>query len=224
MKRPTHPVHWPSQDKVKFAVRARSDNDRLHAFRRIGVSYIYLLLLKNIGRCPTEGSQGASVQARSGDGVTQGAHQLIWELTVDRANIHELGGLNDRQKAAAIYCASQVSVIAAVYNKADNYIEKTARPKFLKLAQDVVLGNLQDRAEIWRDLIVLFADACSEGLTWADSCIENGLKVDENEVIKNILVQHRVDVLSLLSRADRVAHRDVDFWLDKIVRGAFRFE
>ena len=207
----------------RFIVRAPNQNDRNHGKKRIGLTYIYLLIIQRLvqdGRLPVGRFEAApmSLQAKGSHGHNQAAHQLLGELTIAGQHLYSLPGLTFDEQRALTYCTSAVSDIHKLYNFADNYLETWSRPAFVTLANDILFGRISDRETLWNRIIDIVSISCVNAKSDVD--IRHRV-VGERDPVKAILEQYRTDALALRGRAHSVAGAGVDHWIREIRTGAF---
>lgn len=198
-----------------YRIRAPNVSWQDHGKKRIVVSYIYLLILRQLRQQGIIRANAlletveSTLQARRGSQGNQGAHQLLRELRVGNTLIYHLPNIGPYVTATLVYCSAAVSDIPTAYNDADGLIEISIRPEFLRLAMACVSDAPPGNGEIFRTLCDNFVTACQRAK----------LRSQDGNV-DGILDGHIGDAKQLRSRADAYSRHDLNHWLDLINREA----
>jgi hypothetical protein len=238
-------VTWVGPERFKVIRNQQVDN---HATRRIGVSYIYLMILRElrIRNCIRVGAPldivRPTLQSCRGNQAdhTEGAHQLLRELACDDVCIYLLPGLTPEEKAALVYCTSTVTVVPSVYNTVDGLIEVQIADDFLALARLVVSEQPPDNSMLWDRLLEAFCDAVSDAAyhqgiycsllegreqfllnPYCAEAVELYSLIDNCKAALAMLKEYYRQAAELRARKSRVTIRDLMYWINMIRRNGF---
>jgi len=219
-----------------YAISAKNLVEKTHCKKRIGISFIYLMILQDlVERFPVQvrGAECAlttmaTLQTKSGSGPTQAAHQVIGELQLGGVYLYNLLFLNPRERKALVYCTAAVSVIDRAYNIADFNLEQFARPAFLQLAVRVQMGEPIMAGNLWGNIIQIVIDSCAPAIERVKTLFNNDLAENRRynttqfEIAK-ILEGYKSAALEALDQRNRVEQFSTNDWIGLILRGGFKY-
>lgn len=116
----------PMMGDDTYHIKARNISVTSHARKRIIISYVYLLVLRELRTQSLIAADAqlkvtpATLQAKRSSAPNQAAHQLLRELMVDNGALYRLDGISPEIKKTLVYCSSATSDINAEFNRADN--------------------------------------------------------------------------------------------------------
>lgn len=214
-----------------YIVKAKHQSESKHFGKRILVTYLYLLILRELslrGALPDGSALSVpmTLQANKGHGENQCAHQLLGELTVGGRHIYTLLGLTKLERRSIIYCTSAVSDIHKSYNFVDGYIEKNGRDYYTHLANRIIMegraGRALNQTLIWSEVIEIF----SKALTHAKPQIYATTKPNETQhkdrMIK-IIEDHIDKIIKIKAKYELPYHAEktVEMLMEEISKRAF---
>jgi hypothetical protein len=145
----------------------------------------------------------ASVQARTGKGKakTEGSHLLLREVSFGGTYVYDLDNIPQGLKGALVYCAAQVSVTPAIYNRTDQLLEEpepTLRAylalirRYIRKEED----SLEMRKQLFFDICRLFQNALNNARTYADDPKTSSTKREG----ASLIVDYRLALMKFVSR------------------------
>ena len=191
-----------------------------HGKKRLVLSYIYLLLLKQVteaGHIPANTQLkkvSASLQAGGAGHGNEAAHQLLREVGFSAplgAGIeypYDIVEMPQDMRAALIYCTSATSDIEKKYNTADSQLEVCIQFDFLALAQRCVSDARPADTAIWDRLVQIFNAACDAACIRAEN--------RSRDVTNPILNSYKADAISLNGNSGTITGKSVAHWITLI--------
>lgn len=200
-----------------FIISSLITNAQTHARKRMGLTYIYVLLLRKANRLLGEFDAylvHASLQARKGKAVnkTEGAHQLLREVSLGNKFAYALNQMPQGLKGCLVYCASQVSVIDASYNRADQLLEEPepTLKEYIDLVRKYIRKDEDSasmRGELFDEICTLFTN--SVGNAKAHALTQHGDKAKS----QHLLDQYATEFLKLKSQRAKVIRKSTEDWM-----------
>lgn len=215
--------------QLGFLMRKSFTDPTMHAIRRYALTYIYVLLLRKTARLLGGGMlqlAHATVQARkgSGKGGTEGAHMLLREATFGGVPVYALPQVPKGLMGALVYCAAQVTITPALYNRADQLLEEPeiTLKAYLKLIQETIAEEADTQAmreRLFDKIITLFDLALTQGAVHALTAPK------EKAAGASLLPQYRLALLKLQAWRKTFTTRDTEGWMYAIrVKGGWEWK
>jgi hypothetical protein len=215
---------------ANYVVRARNQSAVNHGKKRVMITYVYLLILRDLklrGALPDGPAVSIPMTLQAKGGVTrdnQCAHQVLGELSVGGRNIYTLLGLTQLERRAISYCTSAVSDIHKSYNFVDNFLEHAGRPGYVNLANHILREGHAGRAlpnlTIFNGVIAIFKNACTQ----AKPEVRRTAKPEYRPLIPNmlnILDDHLTKIDLMSARSAQTAAHDTNHYMTQINDNAF---
>lgn len=216
---------WEQLSKEHFYDVAIQSEEK-HINKRLGISYVYLLLIRDyIGpysrstvRDSLELVKGAGLQMRTASGGMQCAHQVLGELALDGIRLYLLPILDINVRRCLMYCSAAVTKARSEVNKLDNVIEKYGREKYKQLANIVLNTPEMSNFRIYEKLYRLFEDSINPSLIFNDSPVPADLRAG----MKIILKEYSLKLKSEYRVRNRNIHVPTKKWVEEMVIKGFK--
>jgi hypothetical protein len=227
--------------RASVAIKAKNKSSGDHPKKRIVLTYISLAIIRDQlikGTLDPKTTQGAfgsvSVQSsQKSHPPKQGAHQTLGEIEINKVPAYSVVGLELRVSQALLYCFAATSDIYYSYNKADNYVERAARPKIAILLNEIIAKpTVKSQTYILARVCGEFGLAVKaarvafgEDLNQRNQKIASGQPPKEDAAygdsywgeLELIFDEYAAAMRDVANHQEEIAGKTVDYWIDEIL-------